>query len=99
MKKFKIYNILGFIQMDPSKRRDFLTSEGLSPAQIQDIENVTKQMPQDIKMNMKCEVDEDDENVGITGGAIVTLVATFERPSQLPKNMTPEMLEQEKKGN
>jgi hypothetical protein len=38
-------------------------------------------------MKYKCEVDEDDEKVGITGGSIVNLIVTFSRPSMAdPKN-------------
>jgi len=52
-------------------------------------------MPCDVIMSLRCEVDEDDESVGITGGSIATLIAKFSRPSLLPVGMTKEDLEKE----
>jgi hypothetical protein len=64
-KKNKIYDLLSFVNMP--KRNEFLQGEGLSEEQLRDIDNVIAHLPYDVKMNLRCEVDEDDESVGITG--------------------------------
>jgi len=38
--------------------------------------------PHDVEMTCKAHVEDDEENLGITAGSVVTLTVTFERPSK-----------------
>lgn len=83
-KKFKVNSMLELIQMEEGKRKELF--EGLSSDQVKDIDIVIKDLPYDVDCQYKFEVDEDDENFGITAGAIVSLVVTFQRPSKQRTN-------------
>jgi len=81
-KKWKISSTLQFLQLEQDQRREFLIGEGLSESQIHDIEVVRDTFPHDVEMICKAHVEDDEENLGITAGSVVTLTITFERPSK-----------------
>lgn len=83
-KKWKIDTVPDFMKLDAAKKRELLSGD-LSEKQIQDIEVICNKFPNDIDFTPKTEVDDDDENFGITAGAIVTLLTNFTRPSQPKK--------------
>jgi len=89
-KKWKINTVPQFIKLDAEKKRELL-SEDLTEEQIRDIEVICKEFPDDVDVNLFTEVDEDDENFGITAGSIVTLRAEFDRPSKQRVNPNPKV--------
>eukprot|EP01114_Cavostelium_apophysatum_P009714 TRINITY_DN2295_c0_g1_i3.p1 TRINITY_DN2295_c0_g1~~TRINITY_DN2295_c0_g1_i3.p1 ORF type:complete len:682 (+),score=265.03 TRINITY_DN2295_c0_g1_i3:169-2214(+) len=81
-RKYKITLIDQFVKLDAEKRKEFLQVDaGFNANQIQDIEEVIRELPGDVEFSYKLEVDEEDETLGITGNSIVTMLLTFKRPS------------------
>jgi preprotein translocase subunit Sec63 len=91
-KKWKITTILQIVKMEPDKRKQLLSEElGFKEDQIRDIERICDELPHDVDFTPTTEVDEDDENLGITAGAIVTFKTEFERPSKPRINPNPKV--------
>jgi len=80
-RKWKIQNLHQFLKLEPEKRKEFLMEAAMTEDKIRDVENVCKLLPMDVEFNCNIEVDDEDEEVGITAGSIATVVVTFERPS------------------
>lgn len=80
--KKKITTVVQFATLDAEKRRELLLEEKFTDAQIQDVEYVVKQAPADLEFTYKNSVDEDDEELGVTGGSIVTMKLDISRPSK-----------------
>mmetsp|Transcript_24128 Transcript_24128/g.33831 ORF Transcript_24128/g.33831 Transcript_24128/m.33831 type:complete len:637 (+) Transcript_24128:93-2003(+) len=80
--KKKITTVVQFVTLDSEKRRELLLEEKFTDSQIQDVEYVVKQLPADLEFTFKNTVDEDDEELGVTGGAIVTMKLELSRPSK-----------------
>jgi len=85
-KRFRISSTAQFVKLAEDRRKEFLAKDaGFKENQIKDVENIIKEFPTDLQVKIKNEVDDDDEELGITGGSVVTLAATIERPSR-PQN-------------
>eukprot|EP01116_Phalansterium_solitarium_P025669 TRINITY_DN9931_c0_g1_i1.p1 TRINITY_DN9931_c0_g1~~TRINITY_DN9931_c0_g1_i1.p1 ORF type:complete len:706 (-),score=262.89 TRINITY_DN9931_c0_g1_i1:402-2345(-) len=80
-KKWRITKLTQIVKLSPDKRAELF--EGLTASQLEDVEVACRTMPSDVEFTAKCEVD-DDEHPEVTAGSIVTLFASFQRPS-VPK--------------
>lgn len=82
LKKHRITTIKDFLALDYNQRNDIYIEKGFSKTQIQDIENVLKEFPQDIEVKVNVCIDEGEKKFEITPNSIVTAFIEVSRPSK-----------------
>lgn len=81
-KKNKIFSIMQFLELNKDKQHEFLQSEGFSESQMMDVDYVASLLPSDVRFKTGYQVMDDEDNLGVTAGSVVTLTVEFTRPSR-----------------